>query len=93
MRGSNIVVEYRFEDDPEDVVREYISNPIYDHVMDAWCLIPANAFPGKKIIPLNTIAEYSRCYIPLTKDGCKDESVTKLSQNKTVIGLSQDESE
>lgn len=45
-----MAIKYRFEDDPEDMVREYAYNPTWDENLEAWCLIPADTFPGKSII-------------------------------------------
>lgn len=44
------IIKYRFSDDPIDMVREYESTPTWDEKAKAFCLIPADAFPGKSII-------------------------------------------
>jgi hypothetical protein len=39
-------IKYRFEDDPEDMVRVYEATPAWDANQNAFTLIPADAFAG-----------------------------------------------
>lgn len=43
-------VQYRFTDDPEDTVREWLDPPVYNLELGAYEILPA--FPGKSVILL-----------------------------------------
>ena len=47
-----ILIKYRFSDDQDDVIREYESEPYYDAQTNSICLIPRDAFDGKRIVLL-----------------------------------------